>query len=138
MMKQAIGSLLAAAVVCASASFASISDVDSEAAAKQLEERLQSTSERLNLTEEQKPLVEAILRDSAEKRAAIFESYGVEPGTKPNLGIRKLRKLRGEMTALSEATTEQLSDVLSAEQMAEYAKIQEEQAAAMRERRNSQ
>jgi len=134
MIKHFIPVLFVAAAVAATPASVHAEEIDREAAAEQIEQRLQKTVERLNLTGEQKAEVEAILRDSAEKRQVVLESYGFKNGERPKLRVRQMRSMRGELNEISEGTTRQLSTVLSDAQMAEYEIIKEEQKAAMRER----
>lgn len=104
------------------------------AAADQVSQRVADLVARLELTEDQKQEVEAILRDSMEKRFAILESYGFESDARPKLRPRQKRGLRNDMKDVADATTADLADVLTEEQMAEFAVIQEEQREALRER----
>ena len=134
MMKHFISALFVAAVVAATPAKARAEGVDREATAEEIEQRLETTAARLNLTDEQKPEVEAILRDSGEKRQAVFESYGFKDGARPELRPLQLRSLRGELSEIADETTIKLSAVLTDAQMAEYEKIKEEQQAAIRER----
>ncbi len=133
MIKNFVPALFVAAALVALPVSAQSGNIDRAAAAEEIEQRLKKTAERLNVTEEQKPEVEAILRESALKRQAVLESYGFKDGNKPDMSRRQLRSMRGELNKVSEATTTKLSAILSDVQMAEYEKIKEEQKAAMRE-----
>ncbi len=133
-MKNLMSALFVTAAVAATPAVANAGQIDREAAAEQVEQRLEQTAKRLNLTDEQKPQVEAILRDSGEKRQAVLERYGFKNGQRPKLRPMELRSMRGELNEISEGTTKKLSAVLTDAQMAEYEKIKEEQQAEMRER----
>ena len=134
MKKQVISALFIAVAFTATSASALGDEIDREAAAAEMKERFEATATRLNLTEEQKPEVEAILRDAAEQRKVVMESYGIKEGNKPKLKPRQLRSMRGELNEISEKTTAKLSGVLDSTQMAEYEKIKEEQQAELRER----
>ena len=108
---------------------------DREAAAEHMRQNFEEMAARLNLSDQQLPQVQAIMQDSAARRAAVMEEFGVGDGERPEIGLRQMRKLRGEMAPIREETAAQLAEVLTPEQMAEFEAIQEEQRAAMRERR---
>ena len=133
-MKHLASVLFAVVFAAVSPAAAQSDDVDREKLAKEIEARVQTVSERLDLTEAQKPEIEGILRDSIEQRMAILKSFGIEEGSQPKLRMRQARDLRSQLQALSEKTTAKLAGVLTDKQMSEYAKIQEEQRAAMREK----
>lgn len=134
MIKQFVSAVVVATAIAVSPASAYAEKIDRAAAAEQIEQRLQDVAERLNLTDEQKPQVETILRDSGEKRQAVLERYGFKNGQRPKLRPLELRSMRGELNEISEGTTKKLSAVLTDAQMAEYEKIKEEQQAEMRER----
>ena len=134
MTKRFLSALFVAAALSAMPASAQSESVDREAAAEQIQQRVEETAARLNLTDEQKPEVEAIIRDSAEKRQAVLESFGFKDGNRPKMNPRKMRSMRGQMNEIADETTEKLSAVLTDAQMAEYEQIKEEQRAAMRER----
>ena len=124
--------LMIAAIFAASTIFvpASAQNIDAEAAQEEIAERIETAKERLNLTDEQIPQVEEILRESAEKRRAVLEKYDLGGGKK--LGFREMRKLKSELEPIRKETTASLSAVLTPEQLAEYEKMQEEQRAEFR------
>lgn len=126
-------------VIFVSASIASpvVAQMDGEAAAEQMAERAQSTATRLGVSDEQRPQVEAILATGAEKRASIMKSFGFDDDATPELKRREKRDLRDQLKELSEDTTQKLAAVLTEDQMAEYAKFQEEQSAEIRARLNA-
>lgn len=109
----------------------------SEEQIDQLLARVEATQERLQLTEAQKAEVAPILEKSREKRLSILEGYGFGGGSKPELSFREKRALAKEMKAVRGDTEKQLATVLSAEQMAEYKKIQDENRDRLRERMKS-
>lgn len=113
---------------------ATAQEPDREAAKQEFKETVTDTMERLELTDEQKPRVQEILTESMGKRMAILDSYGVKEGEKPNLGLRQLRSMRGEMNEVREDTLSKMGGVLTADQLAEFKVIQEEMQAKMRER----
>ncbi len=96
------------------------------------ERRFQELSSRLELTEEQEPEVRSILADDRESRLALLRENGVdiEAGEKPSMFT--MMGMRSDMTALNERTRENLSTILSAEQMDTYDTIARERRAEMR------
>lgn len=103
----------------------------------QMEERMASIVERLELTDEQKTQLEPIVADSLTQQQEILAKYGIDPenrssGSRPS--PRQAMQLRREMETVREATKGELAGILSDEQLAEYARIQEEAKAEMRKR----
>ncbi len=96
------------------------------------ERRFQELSDRLELTGEQEPEVKSILADDRESRLALLRENGVdvEAGEKPSMFT--MMGMRSDMSALSERTRENLSGILSAEQMNTYDTIVSERRAEMR------
>lgn len=111
---------------------ASANNIDAAAAQDQIAERIEVSKQRLNLTEEQAPEVEAILRDSTEKRRAVLEKYDV--GGDRKLSFRQLRALKSDLEPISVQTRNSLASVLTPEQLAEFDIIQQEQRDEMRAR----
>ena len=104
----------------------------------QIRERMQETRERLNLTDAQIEQVTPILRAGFEAQMEVLEKHGVDfrnpAGERSRLRLRQLRRLRGDLEEVRERTVEQLSDVLSEEQIEVYKEIQEERRQANSER----
>lgn len=98
--------------------------------------QLGETLEMLELSDQQREPVEAILRRNFEARLALMEQYGIDPadpGTdRPNR--RTLRKLAGEMKDLREDAVEQLETVLTPEQMERWTALEKARQDQMRER----
>lgn len=117
---------------------ASAHERDLETARQELLERVERARERLQLTDEQAPQVEAILRESAEKRRAVLEKY---PLGESRLSPRQARTLKRELEAIRRDTRASLAEVLTPQQLEEYDRIQSELRAevraAARERRRS-
>ncbi len=103
---------------------------------EQLEQRLATVAERLQLTEEQKAQIEPIITDSFTQRQEILARYGIDPqagsGRSGRPNPRTARKLRQEMESVRDATTSQMEAILDDEQLAEFARIQEESRAELR------
>ena len=97
-----------------------------------LDERLQETRLRLALTEEQMTEVRPILQDHFDAQMTILDKYDIGNGKRPKL--RKLRALRQDLKANKAQTTKRLAAILSAEQTAEFDKIQAEQKERTREK----
>ena len=91
--------------------------------------RTDTLIQQLNLTAEQQDPVRAILEASNTKRLELT-AQARESGS--------FRGMREDMDALNEETAMKLGEVLTEEQMAQYKKIQEEQAAQRRQRRGGQ
>ena len=115
-------------------------EAGAEDRAAQVERRIETARERLALTDEQAEAVVPILKAGAEKQAAVLDRHGIDLDSRARrdgearLGLRALRKLRGEMDAVRAETIEQLADVLTGEQVDEYRKIQDENRSEMRRR----
>ena len=101
------------------------------------EQLLEHMAEVLNLSEDQKQQVQPILNASAAERRAVMEKYGVGPG-KERPDRKTLQAMRPEMKAIRKDTDEQLSAVLSAEQMEQVQTMREEARARMREHAKEQ
>ena len=91
--------------------------------------RTDTLIQQLNLTAEQQDPVRAILEASNTKQLELRDQ-AQESGS--------FGSMRESMTALNEETQTKLGAVLTEEQMAQYKKIQEEQAAQRRQRRGGQ
>lgn len=102
------------------------------------EQRMRETRERLKLSDEQVTSLKPILRDSAQKRAKILESYGFDlegdrqSGQRP--GFRELRSMRSEMEEVREETEDSVEEFLNDDQMDEYLEIAEERREEIRAR----
>lgn len=137
MIKHVVSALFISAALAVSPVSANAENVDREAAAEQIQQRVLEMKERLQITEEQAPVVQEILRQSAERRFAVLEKYGFGDGERPSLSFREKRRLRGEINDVNEDTLNRLSEILTDDQLKEYKKIQEERRAEMRERLQS-
>ena len=104
--------------------------------AAQLEERVAETKARLNLTDEQIERITPILEASFEARLAVLEKHGIdlEDRSRPQekLGFSGLRALGKDMKQVRQDTLDELSSVLSEQQIEEYKKIQSERKAELR------
>lgn len=98
--------------------------------------QLEETMTILDLSEEQRDPVEAILRSNFEARVALMERYGIDPADpgadRPRR--RTMRKLAGEMNDLRSDATEQLESVLTPEQMETWIALEKARKDQMRER----
>jgi Spy/CpxP family protein refolding chaperone len=83
---------------------------------------IERLSARLDLTEEQAAQAEPIIKESIEKRRAVFEKYREQ-------GLKIRQAMRGEMKAISDATHAELSTILSDEQREKLNTIQKEKRA---------
>ena len=109
-----------------------------EARLEEFAERLAEVRERLALTDEQIEEMEPILAAGLEKRLKILEEHGIDisdrSGERERPNLRQLRRLGRALEESREETTQQLAGILSEEQLEEFKKVQEEWAAALRER----
>lgn len=83
-----------------------------------LDEQMTMLTERLELSEDQAGEVRKIIEAQGVKRREMFQGGG---------GGGDRSAMRAKMTELQEETTAMLGELLNEDQMAEYAKIQEEQ-----------
>ena len=108
--------------------------------AAELEARIEQTKQRLNLTDEQLAQIEPILESSFEATALVLENHGIDLNPdvsrdqRERPGFRKMRAVSKDLQAVREETAAEMAEVLTAEQMEEYRKIQEERRVALRER----
>lgn len=100
------------------------------ARADEVAARLDEFRKRLALTEEQKAAVEPILRESLARRAALAERARADG--RPSR--RELRRLRDDVDRIRKETRAALAPILTAVQLAEYDRIQDELRAEARER----
>ena len=97
--------------------------IDPEEMIKMQVERL---TEALDLTKDQVPKVETIVRKTSEKMMAMFEDMG--PGG-------DFSEMREKMEKVQEEQTKQMKEILSDEQDKKYDKFLEEQRERMRQMR---
>ena len=107
---------------------------------QQLQETLQAKhiekiGTKLALTETQMARLKPILGQHFAAQMAILDKHGINIGTQKGSqrpGFRKLRALRNDMNENRAKTMQQLSIILSAEQLAEFEKMQAEQRERLR------
>jgi len=100
------------------------------------EARLGEVKARLALSEEQAAQVKPILEDHVETQMAILDRYGINGasrGSDRRPDYETLRALRKELDAHKTMAEARLSGVLSAEQLAEFRKIQAERKEQIQE-----
>ena len=102
----------------------------SEEIQAQLEAQFDETAERLDLTPQQKAELTPILMDSMEQRTEILEEAGIQSGQRPTR--QQMMTMRSDLQTLQKDTIEQVSAVLTDEQMEEFMLIQQERADEMR------
>ena len=95
-----------------------------------LSRRLDEIGAKLELTPEQTKQVRSILKEYFDAQMAVLDRHGVAPGERP--GFRTLRRLRKDLGANNERTTERLSAILSEAQLATYEAFQAEQRKKLR------
>ncbi|GBC63289.1 hypothetical protein DENIS_4283 [Desulfonema ishimotonii] len=82
---------------------------------------------RLSLTDDQAEKILPVIESQTEKGQALFEKARSQ-------GREGRKAMRSEMQALARDTEEQLSAILTDDQMTEYKKMREEQRQKMRQR----
>ncbi|MGI9413208.1 MAG: hypothetical protein ACR2PM_06045 [Hyphomicrobiales bacterium] len=85
---------------------------------------------RIDLDEEQRPLVEEILERSSEEQRGILIKHGIDPMAQPRAIL--LIKAAGELIALGQRTRRKLAGILDRKQLAEYDRIIKEVEARVR------
>ena len=108
----------------------------SEEQQSQLDQNIELTKERLELTDEQSVVVEEILRNSMTERFVILDKYGINP-IDPNFqrpDMRTMKRMRGDMERLDSDTQKQLKNQLTKDQMKTWKKLEKERQNHMRER----
>ena len=99
---------------------------------------MQELQERLELTEEQREQVRSVLTDHFEAVLTVLDQHGIdleeERSERERLGLKKLRALRKDLDQVRKATREQLANVLSPEQLAEYKQVRTEQRERIRKK----
>ena len=100
-------------------------------------EQLSATADQLALRDDQRAAFTAILTDQWAAQRDLLQSFGIDTAA-PAEGIAALgwgdkRRLRAAMQSLRDETTDALSEVLDAEQLATFQAIQAEREAARRE-----
>lgn len=102
----------------------------------QLEARLGEIKARFALTEEQAAQAKLVLEEHFKAQMAILDKYGIDIGSRDSTkrpDYEKLRALREELDASKARTETRFSAILSAEQLAEFEKIQAEGKAQIQE-----
>ncbi len=92
---------------------------------------------RLNLTDEQSEKFEPIILYQWEKRLAVMKKHGINRDSslsERKIGLRQLRKIKKDMDKINREIKQQLTKILSKEQMDEYNKIIEENRVEMKSR----
>jgi hypothetical protein len=106
--------------------------------AAQVEQRMEETKARLNLTDDQFVQIAPVLKNSMEAQRRILSKYGIDPesagGFKGKLAPRQARAMREELESVRADTLKKLAATLNDEQLDEFKRMQEERKAEMRER----
>lgn len=97
---------------------------------QQIEQRLEETIARLNLTDAQREAATPIVEAGVRERIQILQGAGFERGKRPS--FKQLRSVKKPLKDSRARTEAQLATILSDAQMAEYRKIQEEARARLR------
>ena len=106
-----------------------------EAQQKMIDELMQESKDRLQLTGDQLVAVEEILQSSFAEREGLKEKYGMNP-LDPDFKRPKrktAKSFRSDMESLTEETAKQLAAHLTAEQMAIWGELEKERADRMRD-----
>ena len=132
-MKRMITAAILTAVM--SVSTQAVAEGDRAARAQQ---QMEQTFAQLELTDEQIEQVKPVLQESMAAQQRIMSSYGIDPasgaGSAGKLRPRQAMSMRKELEAVRADTLGKLAQILSAEQLDEYQRIQEQRRAEMQER----
>jgi Spy/CpxP family protein refolding chaperone len=106
----------------------------------EMREQMRMTIERLELTDDQRDPVHSIIERSSEQRLAVMEKYGLslermQSGDLPDM--RTLRRMSGEMEALSSDTKRRLKRILTRDQMRTWNEIERARQQQMRSQMRS-
>ena len=101
----------------------------------ELQERIESSKERLKLTPEQEGKVVPLLQENGRKKIEVLKFYGFGQGKdKHSLSFREKRELAGKMRDIQGDTDRKLQGTLNEQQMREYQAMQEENRDKLREK----
>jgi Spy/CpxP family protein refolding chaperone len=78
-----------------------------------VEQQMERMTTALSLTDEQKPKVEAVIKDSSKKRQDLFSDTSMDR-----------QERREKMQAISEEQTKKMKDILTPDQMEKYTQMQ--------------
>ncbi len=92
----------------------------------EIQERIEATRARLDLSPDQQAMLEPILLSGFEQRLEVLRSFGFSADVIPDLSFRQKLALRKEMNKLRKVTENDVAAVLDDTQLAEFKKIQEE------------
>jgi hypothetical protein len=102
------------------------------------EQRVQEMVNRLELSDTQLEQLRPVMHDIWARQVEILDGYGIDPDTlgarDQSLGVRDAMAMRKDMMAVREDLRVAVGQFLNDEQMREFQAIQEERAAAMREK----
>ena len=132
-MKRIMPAVLATLAVLA-APLANVEAQESNAA--KLEQRIEETKQRLNLSEEQVEQITPVLERAGERARDVFAKHGLSADNREaagNLTFRQKRALGKDMKEVRAQTLSEIEPILSDEQLAEFKKMQEERRAQLRE-----
>ena len=80
-----------------------------------IEQQMERLTKELTLTDEQKPKVEAVLKESQKKRQEIFADTSMDR-----------QQMREKMRPIMEEQNKKLKEILTPDQMEKYTKMQDE------------
>jgi hypothetical protein len=109
---------------------------DSVEVRERFQAQIEESFERLELTGEQIESVRPIMDETFSQRLAVLEKHGVDmedPEKIKSMGLRKKRKMSKDMEKVRTSAAKQLESVLTADQMDEWKKLEEERRARLRE-----
>lgn len=129
-MKALLSSLIIASGIALAPQMSTAAD--SPDIEKRLEQRLDKLKTELDINAEQEQELRDALSVSNEKKRAVFEKYGIEPGKrkgreqKSKLSRDDRKALRSEMKTIKEETDTEISGILSDSQMEKFRKMKKE------------
>lgn len=96
---------------------------DPEVGFQESETSIKRSIDSLDLSEEQKKEVLAILKDVAARRKVILDESGLTPDLTKREKFKILRKIKPKFDSLDEETDRRLSDVLSSAEMETFKQV---------------
>jgi Spy/CpxP family protein refolding chaperone len=113
----ALGSLLACSTIAMAQDASANKDAKKggKGGRMSIEQQMEKMTKDLSLTDEQKPKVEAVLKDSAKKRQEIFADTSMDR-----------QQMREKMRPIMEEQNKKLKEILTPDQMEKYTKMQDE------------
>jgi hypothetical protein len=106
--------------------------------AAEVEQRMEESRERLELTDEQAEQIAPILEESTAARRDILSKYGIDlerrSARAQRLGLSEGGALKQELDVVRKDTLSAVADILTEQQLEEFKRMQKETQAQVRRR----